>query len=143
LNHLAPSPPDCRFTIVCEDVRREDNGKLLIIGAFAPDIVIASIPSVLKQLVFLQLFDWKEKGQFSLRGRLDCISHSGVSQVASGLLVVEVPKPGPGVTGFLFNSLKIEQTGEYIFRTSFEGHQDNLFFEYKFNVGIGQTIKNP
>jgi len=38
----APPPKKIEYAIVCDDVRREDNGKLIIIGAYASDILIPS-----------------------------------------------------------------------------------------------------
>ena len=32
------------YTLVCEDVRVENNGKFLILGLFTPDIVVPQIP---------------------------------------------------------------------------------------------------
>lgn len=40
--NTAPSPIKIEYAIVCDDVRREDNGKLIIIGAYASDIRIPS-----------------------------------------------------------------------------------------------------
>ncbi len=41
---MNPAPPQKKivYAIVCDDVRREDNGKLIIIGAYASDIRIPS-----------------------------------------------------------------------------------------------------
>jgi len=136
-------PPDCRFTILCDDVRREDNGKAIIIGAYLPDVVIPSIPYNFRHMVFLQLCDWEEVGLFSLRGSLNCISQSGITQVATGLLVVNIVRRGTGVHGFAFTNLKIDKTGDYIFQTSFEGHQDKPFVDYKFQVSLSQQPQTP
>lgn len=38
--------------IVCEDVRREENGKELIIGVYSKNILVNSIPVTLPQLTF-------------------------------------------------------------------------------------------
>ena len=40
--NTAPPPKKIEYAIVCDDVRREDNGKLIIIGAYASDILIPS-----------------------------------------------------------------------------------------------------
>lgn len=41
------------YAIVCDDVRREENGKMIIIGVYANDIVVASYPSNLKLSIVL------------------------------------------------------------------------------------------
>jgi len=41
------SPLSIKAGIICEDVRKEENGKFIIIGAFATDIVVQSFPTSL------------------------------------------------------------------------------------------------
>lgn len=36
-----------QFGFVCDDVRRENNGKLIFIGAYASDIVVPELPAAL------------------------------------------------------------------------------------------------
>ncbi len=42
---------DIEYVIVCDDIRREDNGKELLIGVYTRDIVVGAFPAVL-QLAF-------------------------------------------------------------------------------------------
>ena len=42
--NTAPLQKKIEYAIVCDDVRREDNGKLFIIGAYASDIRVPSYP---------------------------------------------------------------------------------------------------
>ena len=43
------------YAIVCDDARREDNGKLIIIGAYASDIGVPKYPADLALTVVLAL----------------------------------------------------------------------------------------
>lgn len=53
------------FFIVCDDVRKEDNGKMMYIGCYEQDIIVSEIPSVL--LTRLVLFgNADEPGTVSL-----------------------------------------------------------------------------
>lgn len=36
-----------QFGFVCDDVRREENGKLIFIGAYSSDVVVPALPAVL------------------------------------------------------------------------------------------------
>lgn len=47
-------PIDIKQVLVCDDVRREDNGKLLIIGMYIGDILLAKFPETLKVSFWLQ-----------------------------------------------------------------------------------------
>jgi hypothetical protein len=44
------------YWLLCDMIRREDNGKLIIIGAYTPDIVVQAVPVMLPMLSFL--FKW-------------------------------------------------------------------------------------
>ncbi len=44
------------YWLLCDMIRREDNGKLIIIGAYTPDIVVQAVPALLPMLSFL--FKW-------------------------------------------------------------------------------------
>ena len=46
--NTAPPPKKIEYAIVCDDVRREDNGKFIIIGAYGSDIRVSSIPANLR-----------------------------------------------------------------------------------------------
>jgi hypothetical protein len=46
---------DIEYTLLCEDVRREDNGKLLLIGMFANSILLPSFPIGLRLRVVVRI----------------------------------------------------------------------------------------
>lgn len=46
--NAAPPPKKIEYAIVCDDVRREDNGKFIIIGAYGSDIRVSSTPANLR-----------------------------------------------------------------------------------------------
>lgn len=47
------------YWLLCDMIRREDNSKLIIIGAYTPDIVVQAVPVMLPMLSFL--FKWNLK----------------------------------------------------------------------------------
>ena len=47
------------YWLLCDMIRREDNGKLIIVGAYTPDIVIQAVPVMLPMLSFLFKWDLK------------------------------------------------------------------------------------
>lgn len=135
---MAPSGqgvPECLFTIMCDDVRREDNGKLIAIGVYMPDVLVPQIPFVFQQMVFLQLFKWPAAGLFHLRGSLECFSDQGVSQVATGMAMLQIVNPGPLPHAFRFGGISLQRTGEYVFRVFSEGERDPIV-EHKFRVDL-------
>ncbi|MGF1619326.1 MAG: hypothetical protein ACFCUR_01785 [Rhodomicrobiaceae bacterium] len=60
-----------RHVILCDDVRREDNGKLLAIGVYPKDIVFSKLPADFALTVWLET-QQEELGEipFNLRGHM-------------------------------------------------------------------------
>lgn len=44
------------YWLLCDMIRREDNGKLIIVGLYTPDIIVPAVPVTLPMLSFL--FKW-------------------------------------------------------------------------------------
>ena len=52
---MSPASPKAKieYAIICDDVRREENGKMMIIGAYASDIGLPSYPARLRLCMVL------------------------------------------------------------------------------------------
>ena len=48
--------------MVCDDIRHEANGKEIIIGAYSKSIIVRSIPTKLRQLVFRIILEVEQSG---------------------------------------------------------------------------------
>lgn len=57
------------YAIVCDDLRREDNGKLIIIGVYAKDIQVQKFPAILPLQFVLAIRSYK-KGSISIDVRI-------------------------------------------------------------------------
>lgn len=80
--NTAPPPKKIEYAIVCDDVRREDNGKFIIIGAYGSDIRVSSTPAKLRlSLLVAARSETEHKTLFSIRVTQD------------GKPVFELPKP--------------------------------------------------
>jgi hypothetical protein len=64
------APLEIRSVVVCDDVRRESNGKALIIGAYVGDIVLPSVPLTLS-LAFYFLGKGIEPGNGTVELRIE------------------------------------------------------------------------
>ena len=60
--------PDLQFTLICDDVRIENNGKFMLIGLF-DNIAARTIPVVHKQLVVVNRWG-KGEGEFTEHVRI-------------------------------------------------------------------------
>jgi hypothetical protein len=85
-----------KFGIICDDVRREENGKFILIGVYGHDIIVPSLPANILVSVVYQ-FEAKETGSFETTFRISIddevqIESKGKFQVAApGIGLAAVP----------------------------------------------------
>lgn len=78
-----------RYAIICDDVRREDNGKFILIGVYGSSILLPHFPASLTLCALIAL-DVLEPGEFSFEMRIKF----GRRLLLHGQAEVEVDKPG-------------------------------------------------
>lgn len=61
--------------LLCDDIRKEDNGKAIIIGVYTGDIVVPKFPAALMLSIWLQGHAEEDAESFSLRPEL--VTESG------------------------------------------------------------------
>ena len=55
-----------KYTLVCDEVRQENNGKFIVIGVYTPGIVLPRFPTGLPKLTFFNCFEPSENGAWDL-----------------------------------------------------------------------------
>jgi hypothetical protein len=91
-----------RFGLVCDDIRREDNQKLLLIGVYDADIRVENIPTNISIQLLLAI-DVKEPvdpAQLELMVSLDddtLVSGKGKFGLSSGKAMLPLPKMKFGI----------------------------------------------
>jgi hypothetical protein len=98
-------------TLVCDDVRVEDNGKLLVIGVYTPNIVLPGLPALLPTLALFHLWRADTAGQYPIQLRLGH-PESG-SDLVKWVLNFNVTAPGDGVAMSKFANVHFEHAGRY------------------------------
>src|SRR5690242_14831454 len=78
-----------RYTLVCDEVRREDNGKGLIIGLYTPGITLARFPTKLPKLTFFNYFEVTSTGTWEITFRLSH-AETGALVGPEGQMKIEV-----------------------------------------------------
>lgn len=74
-----------QFGFVCDDVRREDNGKLIFIGAYSSDIVVPALPAVLILTLVVRV-EMKGEETLELQVRMgDTLLRKGKGKVRSNV----------------------------------------------------------
>ncbi len=80
--------PSVRYALVCDEVRREDNGKLLLIGTYASSIVFQRLPAN----IGLSLICCIDADQpFSSEANLRALLNDEVIRTARGRIEVQEP----------------------------------------------------
>lgn len=100
--------------MVCEDIRREDNGKLILIGVFGRDIGVVTVPTVLGLAICLSIefdepidteieFQWlfEEEVKAEVKGRVK-VPEPGISMIVVPSLPLEIT--GEGQISFRFKA---------------------------------------
>jgi hypothetical protein len=105
------------YTLLCDDVRREDNGKFIILGLYTPDIVVPAVPFAVPSLCLFTVFDADESGQhgFSFKLKLGETIVAGGSGKLTGV-------SGSGALPIKFGGLQLA-AGRYTFTLDIEGNQ--------------------
>lgn len=123
-----------RYTLICDDVRQENNGKLIIIGLYTPNVMAFQIPMSLPSLSFLQMMESDRPGQYTFRLQLQHLESGHQTAEARGILTFV--QPGLGINVVRFNNVLIDRLGTYNLILTVEDHHDP--FVTSFDIMLGQ-----
>jgi len=108
--HERPSGhfPRISLQLICDDVRVENSGKLIIIGLYVDTVVVSELPANLL-LTFLQFYQVDEVRPFSVNFQL-----SGPRGTIGNPVLTEfnIIAPGP-VVGIVKIPLRLDSAGQY------------------------------
>jgi hypothetical protein len=106
------------YTLVCEDVRVENNGKFLVVGLYTNGIATTQIPFPLPVLTLFHSLSIDTPGQYKFRTRLAQLENGNVlAQVDGGFalpqpgtvpIILKIPNPQFKAFGAYTVSLEIE-----------------------------------
>lgn len=114
-------PLTLRHTLICDELRIENNGKLILIGVYGPQIIVPQIPFVFPSMTFVQWLDSERPGQLQFRSS---ISHLESGQeVAQAAGMIQIPRPGTGLAVIGFRPLRFDRLGAYTFTVTYEGQE--------------------
>jgi uncharacterized protein DUF6941 len=117
-----------QYTMLCDDVRVESNGKLILIGVYVPDIVIMQLPVLLPCLNFIQFLKVDDTGQFPFRARVQHLESGHDLAQAMGTLTVN--RPGLVVNALRFGNLQVDRAGTFTFIVTFDAQTDEIMHSF-------------
>jgi len=128
-----------KYTLICDDVRQENNGKLIVIGLYLPDIAAFQIPVLLPSLTFIQALESDRPGQWTFRMKLTHLE-SG-HQVAEAMGAINVAQPGLAVSVVKFGNVTFDRLGTYNMTLTIEEHREPILVS--FNVILAPQPQQP
>jgi hypothetical protein len=129
------------FTLICDEVRREDNGKLMILGVYTPDIAVPQIPVVLPTLTFFQSLQSDRAGNWNITMRLQHLeTRANVFEVVGG---IGFQVPGCSVHPIRFANVQFTTAGVYSFIQEIEGQAEPLVTQFSVVLSILHAPSGP
>jgi hypothetical protein len=110
------------YTIICDDVRREDNGKLIILGMYLGVIAVPQLPSLLSSLTILTTFETDRPGSWSWKLTVQRLESGKTIMEARGF--ANVSQPGSGVMPVKFGNVRFDESGAYNAIVEIEGEKE-------------------
>src|ERR1700676_1444996 len=96
-------PITAAYVLMSDDARRDDNGKIIIIGLYTPDMTVQQIPFVMPTLTFFLNLESDRPGNFGFRTRVEHQETGTVlpQTVAMGMIGIQNPQQ-PAVVAVKF-----------------------------------------
>ncbi len=117
-----------KYTLICDDVRQENNGKLIIIGMYTPNIAAFQIPTVLPSLTFFQAMESDRPGQYAFRIQVQHLETGHSLAEARGVL--NFMQPGPAMNVVRFANVMVDRLGTYNFTLTIEEHREPVLVQF-------------
>lgn len=125
------------YTILCDDARVENNGKLIFIGVYTPNIYVSAVPFGLPQLTFIVAFQSDKSDRSTVHANLKHVdTGEGVAEL-TGLLET---KAGKGFWILKFPPLLLSHVGRYSLSFQIEQHAEQFFHDFEVIQQSNQSV---
>ena len=132
-----------RYILVCDDFRREDNGKWILIGLYTPDMVVPQIPFGMPTLTFFMNLESDRPGTFGFRITLQHVESGAILAQAMGMIPIANPQ-GPIICPVKIGGVQFNSAGLYSFSVAIDGQADPLVVTWNVILNVpGPGGANP
>lgn len=129
------------YTLLCDDVRVENNGKLILIGVYLPHIVVPMLPMGFSTLSFVVAFNSDTASRHQMRAQIRHLETGhGLGELMGMITHVG---PGFGVAVLKFPNVIITQAGRYNMLLTLEGRTEPLVFDFEVILQAVQPFQAP
>lgn len=112
-----------KYSIMCDEVRQENNGKFLVIGMYVDAITVPQLPATLPSLTFFNWLLVDRLGAYTLRVKIESAETGRVLAQAPLLIDIGQAPKLPANTFIMprFANVTFETAGGYTFTVTVEG----------------------
>ncbi len=125
-----------KYTIICDEVRQENNGKFIILGVYMGTITIPQIPFVLPSLTFFQLLESDRVGLFNVRMKLQHLETG--KNLVEGMGGINIVRPGQAINALRLPNVPLTAAGTYNFVMEIEHEKDPIIVPFDVMLVIPQ-----
>jgi hypothetical protein len=118
------------YTLVCDEVRQENNGKYLVIGLYTGPIAVPQIPIGLG-LTFAHFLAADRPGRFSVKIRAEHLETGRRLVEGQGQIVVNAPGT---VLAPMRVPLQVDAEGAYHFIAEIDGEREPIITPFSVNI---------
>jgi hypothetical protein len=130
-----------KYTLVCEDVRMENNGKFIVLGLFTNGIATTQIPFPCPTLTLFHSLNIDTPGQYKFRMRLMQLENGSViAQVDGGFTL---PQPGAVPLVLKIPNPQFKAFGTYTVSLEIEGQPEPFLTEFQVTLVTAAQINSP
>jgi hypothetical protein len=130
------------YTIICDDLRKEDNQKLILIGMYTGTIASAQLPFFMPGgLTFFTCWNADRPGAFDLKIKLQHLeSGKTLIEARAGL---NVSQPGRSHVPIKLAPIQFAAVGMYNLVFDVEGQKDPVIVEFNVQLNLPQYPQMP
>lgn len=123
-----------KFTLMCDEVRQENNGKFLILGLYTPNMTIMSLPAVVPSLTFFQYLEADRPGTVTQKVSLQSLETGKTIASTTNMINIQPqgdqPFPMTVLNAIGFRSVMFDRAGTYSFNVTFEGQSEPIIYQF-------------
>lgn len=113
-----------KFTLICDDVRQENNGKFIAIGIYSSNMTVPQFPFALPYLTFFMFINSDRAGNFPFRMHLENMENG--QRLVEGMGMMGVQRPGLGASAMRVGPLQFQAAGTYNFVVTIDGEREPI-----------------
>lgn len=112
-----------KYTVMCDQVRREDNAKWLLIGVYEDVMGLAQLPAALPGLTFFMRLESDRIGVWNANVRLE---HAETGErIFEGMAMLNFQRPGTGMVPIGTPAFQLRAVGAYDFVMQIQGQEND------------------